>query len=186
MGLWGEDFLCRTVALAKEAHLQTGPAHLQTVSAVIAEHRPTAAFAAGVSVRYAPRRLVITASVFRNMPLFRHHATGRDIIAWLCRRWTGATLSPPGRSSGLKAIDSVANLVRRAEKRSNESAAWLRTAKEIDTVLKLNTERKLTARGPLSLATTGLHQLPTGCCGYTWPTLPKSVRLIHQTRSCIG
>lgn len=55
---------------------------------------------------------------------FRSQAAGRDMAVWLFRRWTGATLSPPGRSSGLKAIDSVSNLVRRAEKRSRQSAAW--------------------------------------------------------------
>ncbi len=53
---------------------------------------------------------------------FRSSAAGRDMAAWLCRRWTGATLAELGPAFGLDGTDSVSHLVRRAEKRSKESA----------------------------------------------------------------
>lgn len=73
---------------------------------------------------------------------FRSQASGRDMAAWLCRRWTGATLSDLGPAFGLAGVDSVSNLVRRAEKRRTESSKWRKTSKEIEDQLKLNTEHK--------------------------------------------
>ena len=49
---------------------------------------------------------------------FRSQAPGRDIAAWLYRKWTGATLRELGPYFGLSGVDSVSNLVRRAEKSS--------------------------------------------------------------------
>ena len=73
---------------------------------------------------------------------FRSSAAGRDMAAWLCRRWTGATLAELGPAFGLDGTDSVSNLVRRAEKRSKESATWQPAARKIETALGLNTEHK--------------------------------------------
>ena len=73
---------------------------------------------------------------------FRSRAAGRDMAAWLCRRWTGATLTELGPSFGLQGTDSVSNLVRRAQKRHDESTKWRRSAKQIETNLGLNTEHK--------------------------------------------
>lgn len=69
-----------------------------------------------------------------------------SLAAWLCRRWTGATLSQLGPSFRLKGVDSVSNLVRRVWKRYKQSAAWRKTAKEIETLLKLNAEHKTCLR----------------------------------------
>jgi len=74
--------------------------------------------------------------------MFRSDAAGRDMAAWLCRRWSGATLKELGPWFGLEGTDSVSNLSRRAETRYNESPKWRRKAKQIETQLKLNTEHK--------------------------------------------
>jgi len=73
---------------------------------------------------------------------FRSPAAGRDMAAWLCRRWTGATLAELGPTFGLVGTDSVSNLVRRAEKRHKESESWQETATKIEAALGLNTEHK--------------------------------------------
>ena len=64
------------------------------------------------------------------------------MAAWLCRRWTGATLAELRPAFGLEGIDSVSNLVRRAEKRYTASATWQETATKIETALGLKTEHK--------------------------------------------
>ncbi|WP_146595703.1 hypothetical protein [Novipirellula galeiformis] len=53
---------------------------------------------------------------------FRSVAAGRDIAAWLCRRWSPATLREMGPRFSLSGVDSVSNLVRRAERRHRESS----------------------------------------------------------------
>lgn len=73
---------------------------------------------------------------------FRSAAAGRDMAAWLCRRWSGATLRELGTWFGLTGTDSVANLVRRAEIRNQESSKWRRQAKQIEIALGLHTENK--------------------------------------------
>jgi len=60
--------------------------------------------------------------------MFRNSAAGRDMAAWLCRRWSGATLRDLGTCFGLEGTDSVSNLARRAEIRYNESSNWRRQA----------------------------------------------------------
>jgi len=72
----------------------------------------------------------------------RSVAAGRDMAAWLCRRWSGATLRQLGSWFGLDGTDSVSNLVRRAEARYKESSKWRRQAKNIEIELGLNTEHK--------------------------------------------
>ena len=74
--------------------------------------------------------------------LFRSSAASRDMAAWLCRRWTGATLAELGPSFGLTDTDSVSNLVRRAEKRCKESSKWRKAARHIEAALGLNTKHK--------------------------------------------
>jgi chromosomal replication initiation ATPase DnaA len=73
---------------------------------------------------------------------FRSPAAARDMAAWLCRRWTGATLSQLGPTFGLSGTESVSNLVRRAERRHRQSAGWRKTVREIEASLGLNTEHK--------------------------------------------
>jgi hypothetical protein len=80
--------------------------------------------------------------LFLQYAVFRSLAAGRDMAAWLCRRWTGATLAELGPSFGLTGTDRVSNLVRRAEKRRRESANWRETSRHIEASLGLNTEHK--------------------------------------------
>ncbi|WP_149752784.1 hypothetical protein [Rubripirellula obstinata] len=73
---------------------------------------------------------------------FRSQAAGRDMAAWLCRRWTGATLEELGNAFGLSGTGSVSNLVRRAERRRNASREWTHRQHEIEKPLTLNTQHK--------------------------------------------
>ncbi len=74
--------------------------------------------------------------------VFRSAAAGRDMAAWLCRRWSPATLRELGPRFGLSGVDSVSNLVRRAEQRHKESSRWRQDATNIERKLHLNTEHK--------------------------------------------
>ncbi|EMI15474.1 hypothetical protein RMSM_07596 [Rhodopirellula maiorica SM1] len=74
--------------------------------------------------------------------VFRSVAAGRDMAAWLCRRWSAATLRELGPRFGLSGVDSVSNLVRRAEQRHKESSRWRQDAASIERQLHLNTEHK--------------------------------------------
>ncbi|WP_153556762.1 hypothetical protein [Roseimaritima sediminicola] len=74
--------------------------------------------------------------------VFRSTAAGRDMAAWLCRRWSPATLRELGPRFGLPGVDSVSNLVRRAERRYQESRQWRHDAANIEQQLHLNTEHK--------------------------------------------
>ena len=73
---------------------------------------------------------------------FRGGAAGQDMAAWLCRRWTGATLAEPGPLFGVPGEGSVSGLVRRAERRHGQSSAWRRTASDIEASLRLKTQCK--------------------------------------------
>ncbi len=53
----------------------------------------------------------------------RSQAAGREIAAFLCRRWTGEPLSSLSARFGLAHPDSSSNLLRRATKRMSESKA---------------------------------------------------------------
>jgi len=68
------------------------------------------------------------------------------MAAWLCRRWTGATLRELGPAFVLTGTDSVSNLVRRAHQQSRRSASWRKMASKIETSLHLNTEHKACPR----------------------------------------
>lgn len=73
---------------------------------------------------------------------FRSGAAGRDMAAWLCRQWTGATLEELGTAFGLRGTGSVSNLVRRAEGRRKESREWIDRQRKIEHTLALNTQHK--------------------------------------------
>ena len=124
-----EDFLRRMVTLA-----DGGSRH---------RHQSTSRRLRSVSVE---EMLAATASEHAvdrsDYAAFRSQAAGRDMAAWLCRRWTGATLAELGPSFGLSGTDSVSNLVRRAEKRHNASPKWRRISRQIEASLDLNTEHK--------------------------------------------
>ena len=124
-----EGFLRRMVSLA-----QGGNDH---------RHRSTSRRVKSVSVAEI---VSATASVHQvdasEYAVFRSGAAGRDLAAWLCRRWSGATLAELGSWFGLQGTDSVSNLVRRAEARHKESSKWRRKAAQIKMMLGLNTEHK--------------------------------------------
>jgi REP element-mobilizing transposase RayT len=124
-----EDFLRRMIALSQGSNRQ--------------RHRSTSRKLRLVSVEEI---LSATASAHGVAPsqyaLFRSQAAGRDMAAWLCRQWTGATLAELGPCFGLEGTDSAANLVRRAEKRRRESSKWRQRAKQVEASLGLNTEYK--------------------------------------------
>lgn len=124
-----EDFLRTVIALAvggdRHRHESTiRRVHAVTVTQVL---EATASHHGVDRLRYA---------------VFRSAAPGRDMAAWLCRRWTGATLRELGPAFGLTGTDSVSNLVRRAEQQSKRSANWRMRAREIEATLHLNTEHK--------------------------------------------
>ena len=73
---------------------------------------------------------------------FRSGAAGRDMAAWLCRRWTGATLTELGPLFGVTGVGSVSGLVRRAERRHRQSSTWRRKASGIEASLRLKTQCK--------------------------------------------
>ena len=124
-----EDFLRRMVVLAEGNNPH--------------RHRSTTRRMKNVSVEEI---ISATAAAHRVDPaeyaMFRSGAAGRDMAAWLCRRWSGTTLQELGPWFGLKGTDSVSNLVRRAEQRYQESPKWRRQTKQIETKLGLNTEYK--------------------------------------------
>ena len=124
-----DDFLRRMVALAEGSNRS--------------RHQSTIRRLKTVSV---PEILTAVASHYDVVPTdyasFRSQAPGRDMAAWLCRKWTGATLRELGPYFGLGGIDSVSNLVRRAETRHSKSQTWKQTAGKIEADLGLNTENK--------------------------------------------
>ena len=123
-----EDFLRRMVELAEgnsEQRHQSTSRRLRAVSVAEIVDATARAHAVDPS-QYAQ---------------FRCQAAGRDMAAWLCRRWTGATLQELGPCFGLTGSGSVSNLVRRAEQR-RKSKAWTMRQHEIEQSLSLNIQHK--------------------------------------------
>ncbi len=73
---------------------------------------------------------------------FRSRAAGRDMAAWLCRQWTGVSLSALGSAFGVEGTGSVSNLVRRAEQRRKTSNSWIACQSRIEAALGLKTQHK--------------------------------------------
>lgn len=124
-----EDFLKRMIAIAAGKDPQRHQATSRRLKSVsIAEILKAVAAEHDVQVEdYAK---------------FRSSAAGRDMAAWLCRKWTGASLTELGPYFGLAGVDSVTNLVRRAEKQLADSKQWQLTVKRIEQAIGLNTENK--------------------------------------------
>jgi putative transposase len=124
-----EDFLRRMVALAEGSRPN--------------RHQSTSRRLRTVSMQEILRATALEHGVEpSDYSGFRSPAAGRDMAAWLCRRWTGSTLAELGPAFGLAGTDSVSNLVRRAEKRYQESTTWQETAAKIESALGLNTDNK--------------------------------------------
>ncbi len=73
---------------------------------------------------------------------FRCAAAGREIAAYLCRRWTGEPLSQISKRFGLSHPDSSSNLIRRVKKRMDESKDYHQAIDEIEYKLGLKTENQ--------------------------------------------
>lgn len=71
---------------------------------------------------------------------FRSTAAGREIVALLCRRWTGEPLSKHSTRFGLMHPDSTSNPVRRAKSRQERSKEYRQAVEDIEHDLDLKTE----------------------------------------------
>ncbi|WP_197171843.1 transposase [Novipirellula aureliae] len=72
--------------------------------------------------------------------IFRSPAGGRDLAAYLCRRYSGITLRELSLQFGLSHPDGSANLVRRAKARLKESVKLRNECQKIEELLGLKTE----------------------------------------------
>ncbi len=88
-----------------------------------------------------------TASQFSVTPVeyvgFRSGAAGRDMAAYLCRRYTQATLRELSERFGLSHPDSAADLIQRGAKRLEQSSEAVRHLAKIKKKLKLNPESQV-------------------------------------------
>ena len=73
----------------------------------------------------------------------RSGAAGRDIAAYLCRRWTGVSLAKLSALFGLEHPDSSSNLVRRAKQRAEKSLEYRKTISLLETKQSLRIENQL-------------------------------------------
>jgi len=89
----------------------------------------------------------VTASQFSVSPDdyvgFRSGAAGRDLAAFLCRRYTRATLHELSERFGLSHPDSASDLIRRGAKRLEKSRAVARQITAIEKKLKINPESQV-------------------------------------------
>ena len=74
---------------------------------------------------------------------FRSGAAGRDMAAYLCRRYTSATLRELSDRFGLNHPDSASDLIRRGAKRIEQSSAAVRQQAAIETKQGLNPESQV-------------------------------------------
>ena len=73
---------------------------------------------------------------------FRSGAAGRDMAAYLYRRYTSATLRELSDRFGLSHPDSVSDLIRRGAKRTEQSTEAVRQQMVIEKKLGLNPESR--------------------------------------------
>ena len=74
---------------------------------------------------------------------FRSGAAGRDMAAFLCRRYTRAALRELSERIGLSHPDSASDLVLRGAKRLEQSSEAVRHRKSIEKKLKMNLETQV-------------------------------------------
>ena len=74
---------------------------------------------------------------------FRSMASGREMAALLCRRYTSVTLAQLSDCFGLRHPDSSANLVRRAQRRAEQSASYRRQIALAESQLTMKTENQV-------------------------------------------
>ena len=81
---------------------------------------------------------------------FRIRAGGRDIAAYLCRRYTTATLAELSEYLGLSHRDSSGNLVRRAKRARRENAKIDDRITRIEKSLSSNPESRVCPKRSIS------------------------------------
>jgi REP element-mobilizing transposase RayT len=123
----GEDFLKRMLALAAGEDAGANLRRVRQIKLLTAEK-----ILATVAEHYG-----VASEDYRR---FRSGAGGRDLAAYLCRRYSGATLRELSSDFGLGHPDGSANLVRRAKKQLEESAQLQRDRDRIERKLGLKTE----------------------------------------------
>jgi REP element-mobilizing transposase RayT len=123
----GEDFLKRLLATAEGEDFEINARRLRGTKALSAQQ-----IIGIVAAHYG-----VDANGYRE---FRSPAGGRDLAAYLCRRYSGATLRELSIEFGLSHPDGSANLVRRAKARLKESAELRTQCQKIERKLGLKTE----------------------------------------------
>ena len=128
-----EDFLRRMVALASGDDEQ--------------RHRSTSRRLKSVSVQEI---VDATAAAHGVQPSqyaeFRSQAPGRDMAAWLCRRWTGATLTELGSAFGLRGTGSVSSFSITEQSHSGTSGLISRIGRGWLSVIRRRTPKVVSAR----------------------------------------
>jgi hypothetical protein len=121
-----EDFLKRMVALAEQQDGEKGRRLVRRMRVVTMDQiiEATAAEHGVASDEYVG---------------FRSLASGREMAALLCRRYTSETLPTLSKRFGLQGADSSSNLVRKARRREEKSAAYRRKMSRIENKLRLKT-----------------------------------------------
>jgi putative transposase len=125
--LGSESFLKKAIALAESDDDQKRQRTARRLKAVTAE-----------------QIIEETASYYDVSPAeyvgFRSLAAGREVAAFLCRRWTGETIASLSGRFGLAHPDSASNLVRRANSRMGNSKPYRQAIDDIEYNLDLKTE----------------------------------------------
>ena len=122
-----EDFLKRMLALAAGEDVNENVRRIRKTHPLSAEQ-----IMGAVADYYR-----VDAQAYR---VFRSAAGGRDLAAYLCRRYSGITLGELSLKFGLSHPDGSANLVRRARARLKESVKLRNECKKIEEQLRLKTE----------------------------------------------
>ena len=99
--------------------------------------RRTKALAAHQIIGIVAEHYAVDASGYRE---FRSPAGGRDLAAYLYRRYRGATLRELSIKFGLSHPDGSANLVRQAKARLKDSAELRKQCEQIERKLGLKTK----------------------------------------------
>ena len=123
----GEDFLKRLLAIEGGEDSEINARRVRRTKALSAQQ-----IIGIVAAHYG-----VDASGYRE---FRSPAGGRDLAAYLCRRYSGATLRELSIEFGLSHPDGSANLVRRAKARLKDSAELQKQCQQIEQKLGLKTE----------------------------------------------
>lgn len=125
----GEDFLKRVLSMAEGDDPVVHRGRVRRVHPVSVE-----AIISATAAQYA-----VTPDEYVG---FRSGAAGRDMAAYLCRRYTRATLRELSERFGLSHPDSASDLIRRGAMRVEQSSDAVRCQRAIEKKLELNPESR--------------------------------------------